>query len=158
MLLILAGENVELVTCISNPLSQTSNCYCTSRNMNWVKWPKTHETFLRCIKTHLSYNVDSTHDQLVQVTVYHEASAVDQRVLKTGPDLRPQLIRNVQRGTQLPQTHGHQSVNLRRAGENMTTLNIAAPFIPNNFPWEMITFPMWNTYRGMIHIISARTS
>lgn len=64
------------------------------------------------IQAHLSCNVDGTHEHLVQVTVQHEVGAVDQRVLKAGPDLQPQLIGNVQRGAQLPEPPGHQPVNL----------------------------------------------
>ncbi len=77
-------------------------------------------------KTHLGYDVYGTHEQLVQVTVYHEVSAVDQRVFKTGPDLKPQLIRNVQEGAKLPKTLAHQNVNLRPR-ENMIQLNTASP-------------------------------
>lgn len=50
------------------------------------------------IISHLSYDVDGAHQQLVQVTVYHEGNEVDQGVLKAGPDLQPQLVRNAQCG------------------------------------------------------------
>lgn len=63
--------------------------------------------------SHLRCDVDGAHQHLVQVPVRHEAGAVDQSVLKAGPDLEAQLVADVQYGAQLSETLAHQLVDLR---------------------------------------------
>lgn len=55
----------------------------------------------QCVKSHLSYDVDGAHEQVVQVPVNHNFAAVHQRVLKAGPDLQPLFVTYVQGGAEL---------------------------------------------------------
>lgn len=61
---------------------------------------------------HLRRDVDGAQEQLVQVSVHHELSAVNQRELEAGPDLPPELRGDVQFGTEVSQTQTRQMVNL----------------------------------------------
>lgn len=71
---------------------------------------------------HLSRDGNGTQHQLVQVAVHHEVSEMGQRVIETGPDLLPDLIRNLQRAALLPQTLVHQAVHLRpRTASNINS-------------------------------------
>lgn len=47
------------------------------------------------------------------MSVFHQISAVDQRVLETRPDLPAQLRRDVQLHAQIPQTDTGQVINLK---------------------------------------------
>lgn len=57
------------------------------------------------IPSHLSHDVDGTHQQLVQMPVHHDLGAVHQGVLKTCPDLVPQLVGDVEFDTEVPQAN-----------------------------------------------------
>lgn len=61
---------------------------------------------------HPGCDVNSAKQQLVQVAV-HDKVCLDQRVLETGPDLQPEVIGNLHRPAQLPQTIPYQGVNLK---------------------------------------------
>lgn len=63
--------------------------------------------------SHFGYNVNTTQQQLVEVSAPHQISTVDQSVFKTRPDFPPQLRRDVQLHTQIPQTHTGQVIHLR---------------------------------------------
>lgn len=77
---------------------------------------------------HLGHDCNGTLHQLVQVAVHHEVSEVDQRVIETGPDLLPALLRNPQRPALLLQTPPHQAVHLRprRANQHRAPLTLQA--------------------------------
>ena len=64
-------------------------------------------------QTDLGHDVDSTHEQLVEVAVHQQLRAVDQRVLEARPDLLPQLARDVQLGAQGSEPQAGQVVHLQ---------------------------------------------
>lgn len=64
--------------------------------------------------SHLSHNIDGTHEQLVEVAIHHELSAVHQRVLEAGPGLPAQICADVQLHTQVSETHAGQVIHLTR--------------------------------------------
>ena len=67
-------------------------------------------------QTDLGHDVDGTYEQLVEVAVHQQLRAVDQRVLEAGPDLLPQLVRDVQLGTQVSEPQAGQVVYLQDKG------------------------------------------
>lgn len=62
--------------------------------------------------SHLSHDIDGTHEQLVKVVIHHELGAVHQWVLKAGPDLPAQICADVQLHTQVPETYAGQVIHL----------------------------------------------
>lgn len=72
---------------------------------------------------YLGHDVDGAHEQLVQVSVHHHVAVVDQGIFEAGPDFPPQLRRDVQFGTQVPEPHAGQVVHLQRNGERGVQLS-----------------------------------
>lgn len=108
---------------------------------------------LQTSPAHLGHDVDGAQQQLVQVAVLHQAGAVDQRVLETGPDLQPELIGDPQHLAQLPQTVPHQDVHL--SNQHAATLMESIPqhstqSSPSSFnPWTGVDIKApWTIWWG----------
>jgi len=54
---------------------------------------------------YLRHDIDGTHQQLIQMSVHHDVRAMHQGVLKTRPDLFPQLIRYIEFDTEISQAN-----------------------------------------------------
>lgn len=77
----------------------------------WVRFSFSQFTFPEAY-AHFGDDVDAAQEQLVQVSVLHQLTAVNQGVFEAGPDLPSQLRPDVQPHAQVPQTHTGQVVHL----------------------------------------------
>lgn len=71
--------------------------------------------------THLTDDVNCTHDQLIKMAILKKIDVVDDAVLKAGPDLGAKLGVNVEPITKIPQTNACQVIQLQeKQSENKT--------------------------------------